>query len=466
MKTLLKYIFYIYLIPTWVMAQEQEVEKETPPPGGEPKGFTLPEKEVFNLENGMTGVMVPWGSIPKATIQIVIKTGNINEGPDEVWLSDLVGDLMQEGSTNRSGNEIADQIASMGGDLFIGVGNHSTTITASVLYEFVPDAIELMGDVLMNPAFPEEELSRLINDRKRQLSVSKTQPQSQATEQFYASIYPDHSYGRIYPTDEMLDSYTLDKIKSFYDANFGARRTTVYVAGKFDSKATKSAIQNNFGSWREGAEANYPLATPALSDNIQMIDRPDAPQSTIMIGLPVADPSNPDYQALDITNSLLGGSFGSRITSNIREDKGYTYSPYSTISDRYKSAVWFEMADVTTDVTGPALREITKEIYKLQEEPPSEEELDGIKNYEAGIYVLQNSTPGGIIGQLSYLDIYDLPESFLTDKVKNIYAVTPEQVSELVKKYIRPEDMKLVIVGDKKKIEEQIKEYEKEFEGN
>ncbi|SNT27114.1 Predicted Zn-dependent peptidase [Ekhidna lutea] len=459
MKTIFKYIFYIYLIPAMSLAQE----KETPPPGGEPKGFTLPAKETFSLENGLKGVMVSWGSIPKATIQIVVKTGNINEGPEQVWLSDLVGDLMQEGSLNRTGNEVADEIASMGGDLSIGVGQHTTTLTASVLYEYVPDAIELMADVLTNPAFPEEELGRLINDQKRQLSVSMTQPQPQAMAQFYASIYPDHAYGRIFPTDEMLDSYTIDDVKSFYNENFGAKRTTVYVAGKFDAEAAKGAIEKSLSGWIEGEEANYPIAEPQLSDNIQMIDRPDAPQSTIMIGLPVADPSNPDYIALDITNSLLGGSFGSRITSNIREDKGYTYSPYSTISDKYKSAVWYEMADVTTDVTGPALREITKEVFKLQDEPPSKEELDGIKNYEAGIYVLQNSTPGGIIGQLSYLDIYDLPESFLTDKVKNIYAVTPEQVSELVKKYIRPEDMKLVIVGDKEKIEEQINEYEKEF---
>ncbi len=462
MKLTLKYILFICLIPVLGIAQE----KETPPSGGEPKGFTLPEKEVFTLDNGLTGVMVQWGSIPKATIQVVIKTGNINEGADEVWLSDLVGDLMQEGSMNRTGNEIADQIAGMGGDLSIGVGQHSTTLTVSVLYEYASKAIELMADVLMNPAFPEEELERLINDRKRQLSVSMTRPQSQARSQFFSSIYPDHPYGRIFPTDEMLNSYDLSKIKDFYAANYGAKRTTVYVAGKFDEGVVQKAIEDNFSGWVAGPEVNYPLAEPQLSDNIQMIDRPDAPQSTIMIGLPVADPSSPDYQALDITNSLLGGSFGSRITSNIREDKGYTYSPFSTISDRYKSAVWFEMADVTTDVTGPALREITKEIYKLQKEPPSEEELDGIKNYEAGIYVLQNSTPGGIIGQLSYLDIYDLPESFLTDKVKNIYAVTPEQVSELVSKYIRPEDMKLVIVGDKSKIEEQIKEYEKEFGGN
>ncbi|GAB4250892.1 MAG: pitrilysin family protein [Ekhidna sp.] len=460
-----KFKLYTLLLAILSMAVNAQ-EKEIPPLGGTPKGFTLPSKETFQLENGLSGVLVPWGSIPKATIQIVVKTGNINEAPDEVWLCDVLADLMEEGSTSTDGNAIADALAGMGGDLNIGVGNHTTTINVSVLYEYVPEAIKIMGDVLMNPAFPEEELERLVNDRKRQLSINRTQPQPQAYEKFFASIYPDHPYGRYFPTDEMLDSYTVEKIKAFYDKNFGAKRTTVYVAGKFNNSAAKAAIQNVFKDWRPGEEANYPIAQPQTESAIQMIDRPDAPQSTLIVGLPVVDPSHPDYIALSVTDALLGGSFGSRITSNIREDKGYTYSPSSTISDRYKSSLWFEVADVTTDVTGPALREITKEIYKLQKEAPSEEELDGIKNYQAGIYVLQNSTRGGIINQLSYLNTYDLPESFLTDQVKNIYSVTPGQVSEMTKKYIRPEDMSMVIVGDKEKIEQQIKDYEKELENN
>ena len=461
----MKKLLYTLIVPLLsITAIAQDTQKQTPPPGGEPKGFTLPAKEVLTLDNGLEAVMVPWGSVPKATIQITIKTGNINEGPDEVWLADLVADLMQEGSASRDGNTIADEIAGMGGDLSIGVGQHTTTLSTSVLYEFVPDAIRLLGDVLLNPAFPESELERLVNDRKRQLSVSKTQPRPQAYEKFYGAIYPDHPYGRYFPTEEMLESYTVDKLKSFYESNFGAKRTTVYVAGKFNKAAASKAVAETFSGWRSGNEANYPIASAQTAKNITMIDRPDAPQSTVIVGLPAPDPSHPDYVAFDITNSLLGGSFGSRITSNIREDKGYTYSPFSTITDRYKSAIWYELADVTTDVTGPALREITKEIYKLQDEPPTKEELDGIKNYEAGIYVLQNSTPDGIIGQLSYLDTYDLPETYLTEKVKRIYEVTPEQVSELTKKYIRPEDMTIIIVGDKNKIEAQIDEYEKEIE--
>ena len=180
--------------------------------------------------------------------------------------------------------------------------------------------------------------------------------------------------------------------------------------------------------------------------------------STIFYGLPVPDPSHPDYLALDVTNSILGGSFASRITSNIREDKGYTYSPTSIMAANYKSGLWYERADVTTEHTGASLAEIKKEIGRLQQEPPTQEELDGIINYESGIFVLQNSSPNGIIGQMIFLDTHDLDESFLTNKVANMHAVTPGQVSELTRKYIRPEDMILIVVGDKKKIESQLEQ--------
>ena len=122
----------------------------------------------------------------------------------------------------------------------------------------------------------------------------------------------------------------------------------------------------------------------------------------------------------------------------------------------YKSSVWYEQADVTTSETGPSLREITKEIYRLQDAPPTQKELEGIQNYQAGIFVLQNSTPGGIISQMVNMDIHNLDDSFLTNYVKNIYAVTPDQVQAITNKYIKPEDMTIVMVGDKKTIDEQI----------
>ncbi|MEM7380180.1 MAG: pitrilysin family protein [Bacteroidota bacterium] len=454
MKKILISAVALVLMVFPLMAQE----KETPPDGGTPKNFNLPEKEIINFDNGLKLIMVPYGSIPKASIRINIKTGNINETEEQVWLADLLADLLEEGSTTKSAKQIADEMAGMGGNLNISVGVHNSSISSSVLYEFAPKAIELMSDVLKNPKWPAEEMERLKSDMKRDLSVRLSRPRSQAFRDFYAEIYPDHPYGRVYPTEEQIDSYSVDDIKNFYETNFGALRTTVYVAGNFDPSEVKNTVERILGDWREGSPSAYEVAQPVTANMVKIIDRPGAPQSTIYYGMPVADPSHEDFIALDVTNSILGGSFASRITSNIREDKGYTYSPRSVLAENYKTGIWYEMADVTTEHTGASLAEIKKEIEKLQNEPPSQEELDGIINYESGIYVLQNSTPNGIIRQLIFLDTHDLPDDFLKNKVKNMHAVTPRMVSEMTKRYIQPEKMTLIVVGDKAKIESQIQE--------
>lgn len=452
----MKNSIYIILIALF-FAVPAIAQKEQPPKGGEPKGFTLPDKEVVSFNNGMKLIMVPYGSIPKATISITLKTGNINETKDQVWLADLLGDMMKVGTV--AGYSVKDKLAGMGGNLDISVGPHNTSLSTDVLAEFAPEALKILADVLKNPKLPQSELERLKNSRKRDLTVALSTPGAQAGKAFFAEIYPDHPYGRMYPTVGQLDAYTLKDVQTFYNTNFGAQRTTVYVVGQFNAAKVKEVVKNELGNWRKGPKADYPIATPQSTGTMKIIDRPGAPQSTIYYGLPVADPSNQDYIALDLMNSLLGGSFGSRITSNIREDKGYTYSPRSDLSTNYKTGLWYEAADVTTEFTGASINEIKKEIVRLQSEAPAKAELEGMKNYKSGIYVLQNSTPYGIIGQLNFLNVHNLDESFLVNYVKNINAVTPQQVQEMAKKYIVPGKMTLVIVGDKEKIKDQVKEF-------
>jgi zinc protease len=451
----------ILLIMLFIAVALQAQPQQGPPSGGTPKDFKLPEKKVSALSNGLSSTLVQYGSIPKVNISVIVKAGNIHEGPNEVWLADLTGNMMREGgTTSMNYKTIAKKVAAMGGEVNVSVGPDQTTISGSVLSEFASDLTKILADIVINPAFPESELERLRNDLKRNLAVQKTIPQSLATEKFRSILYKDHPYGRYFPTEAMLSSYTVSMVRGFYDKNFGARRTVVYVVGKFNEADVKKSIEYAFGKWKEGPEVNYPQATPVKTSAVAIIDRPNAPQTTIILGQPTLDPSKPDYLPLRVTNSLLGGSFGSRITANIREDKGYTYSPFSTINNGYRSAIWYEQADVTSEFTGASLQEISKEIKKLQDEPLSAEELKGIQNYEAGIFVLQNSTPNGIIGQLNFLDLHGLPESYLTDRVKNIYKVTPEKVQQLAKDHFKYEDMTLVLVGDKKQIEKQIKEHE------
>ena len=433
-------------------------QKETPPEGTAPKDFILPKKEVITLENGLKLVMIPYGSIPKSTIRVSIETGNIHEKDNEVWLSDLMADLLQEGSTNFNSKQIANKMAGMGGNLNVGVSPHHTSFNCSVLYEFTPEALNLIADVIQNPSWPESEVERLKNNMKRDLNVRLSRPQAQASRDFFAHLYPEHPYGKVYPEEQNIDNFTIDDIKNYYKDNIGAKRTTVYVAGSFNRAKVIESVKKSFANMIAGPEPNYPQAEPNREAITKIIDRPQAPQSTIFYGLPVVDPSHEDHLALSITNSLLGGSFGSRITSNIREDKGYTYSPRSTINNNYKTSLWYEVADVTTKHTGASIQEINKEIKKLQNEAPTEEELNGIKNYESGIFVLRNSTPSGIINQLEFIQMHDLEDSYLTDRVKNIHAVSPQKVQEMTKKYINPDKMTLVIVGDKSKVQNQVEE--------
>ena len=436
-------------------------DKQLPPEGGTPKNFALPDKTSFALDNGLQVTLVPFGEVPKVTIRVVVRSGNINEG-ENTWLADLSGDFLLEGTSSRSADDIAREAASMGGEVNVSVGEDLTSINGEALSEFAPDMAKLVADVAMNPAFPEAELARLKKDRLRQLSVARTQPQQMATAAFRKAMYPDHPYGNLFPTDEQLEAYTIDDAKAFYAENFGAQRSHVYVAGKFDKAAIRSAIEAAFGDWARGPDVYTNVPTPIDGKVVvDVVDRPGAVQSNLYLGIPVVAPGHDDYIAMQVSNTLLGGFFSSRITRNIREDKGYTYSPFSMLSTRYRDAYWAQVAAVTTNVTGPALQEIMKEVDELQKNPPPEDELQGVKNYASGVFVLQNSTRGGIISQLSNLELHELPDEYLTNWVSKVHALTPEQISATAAKYLRKDDMTLVVVGDRSQISEQVADFMK-----
>jgi zinc protease len=435
-------------------------QKQPPPEPGKPKGFSVPAPRKLRLENGLAVTLVEYGTLPKVTVRLAVRAGNIDEKADQVWLADLMGDLLSQGTGSKTATQIAEEAARMGGSLDVNVGEDRTEIGGDVLSEFGPEMAELIADVAMHPKFPESELARLKADRLRRLSIAKSQPQQIAAERFRALLYPDHPYGRLFPTEDMLKGFTIAQVRAFYDANFGAARSHVYVAGRFDEKAMEAAIRKAFAGWKSGPELAVNAPKPSREHRLDTVDRPGAVQSTIYLGMPVADPSSPDWVALSVMDALLGGSFGSRITSNIREQKGYTYSPFSQVSTHYRDAYWLESADVTTKDTGASLKEILAEIKRLQSEPPTETEVKGIQNYLAGTFVLRNSSRAGIIGQLEFVDLHGLPDDYLNTYVSRVYSVTPAQIQQMAARYIQPEKATIVIVGDTKVIADQVKPYE------
>ena len=448
-----------YLLIAFLIAPALLAEKQSPPPAATPKPFTLPAVTRFELPNGLKVRMVQYGSIPKVGISLVTQTGNADEAASEVWLADLVGDMLQQGTTTRSAEDLARQFAEMGGPLTVTVNDNQTRLTSHVFSASGPQAVATIADVIRNPRLPESEVARLKANWIRNLSIQRSQQQQLANEKFWNVLYPDQPYGRYFPTEEMLKGYAVDQVRNFYDRNFGAARSAIYVVGRFDQAAMERAIRQSFADWRRGNPPSEIKVAAAGGRKVYLVDRPGAVQSTVMIGLPTIDPSSADYVPLLVTDSLLGGSFGSRITSNIREQKGYTYSPFSTVNIRLHAGTWFEQADVTTNVTGPSIKEIFGEIDRLRGEAPPADELRGIQNNLAGIFVLQNSSRAGIINQLAFLDLYGLPEDYLRNFVQRVFAVTPAEVQRIARQYLDPSKMAIVVVGDKKTISEQILPY-------
>lgn len=435
-------------------------EKETPPAGTAPKPFRLPATEDFTLTNGLRVTLVPYGVVPKTVVRAFVEAGGVNEAANQVWLSRLTARMLKEGTTTRTSSQLAQEAARMGGQLEVQSGAEFTSAGGTVLTEFGSSFVGLVADMLENASLPAAELPRLKADLIRQLAVEKAEPNALARERFLQVLFPNHPYGRLYPTSAGLQALRIEDVQNFYSQQFGASRTHLYVAGKLDP-GLRSAVENAFRSWTKGQSATVAAAEPVKARSVALIDRPGAAQSTIYLGLPVANPQSPDYVMLDVMDSLLGSSFGSRITANIREQKGYTYSPFSQIGTRKNLAYWVEAADVTTAVTGPSLKEIFYEVDRLRKEPPPAAELAGIQSYLAGLFVLKNTvSPSAIINQLHFVDAQGLDRSFLSTYVQKVVAVKPQDIQRVAETYLVPSKMTIVVVGDQAKIAEQVKPYQ------
>jgi predicted Zn-dependent peptidase len=434
-------------------------QKEAPPAPGTPRDFRVPPRRTFALPNGMQVTLARYGVVPKVAVNLTLQSGGIDEAANEVELAGLTADMLVEGTTTRSAADISRLSADMGGGLTAGAGDNQVNIGGEVLSESAERYLALLADVVLHPRFAAEDVERLRANRIRDNAIALSTPGQITRSKFRQMIFGDHPYGRVFAPESMLNGYTSAKVREFYGRNYGARRAHLYVTGVFDQAKVERAIRTAFAGWTAGPAPTIRPPTPVNHRQLELVDRPDAVQSSIRVGLPVADPTSPDWVRLNVTDALLGGAFGSRITSNIRENKGYTYSPFSFVGPWPGTGLWVEVADVTTNVTGPSLKEIFYEVDRLRTEAPPEAELRGIKNNMVGLFTIQNSSRGGLMGQLQFVDQYGLGDAYLSGYVKNVMEVSPEQVQQTAQKYLDPNRMTITVVGDKKTVEPQLEPY-------
>ncbi len=442
------------LIATPVAATAQSYPPQ--PPVGTPKPFTVPASETYRLPNGMQVTLIPYGIVPKTTVSLRVYAGGLNAG-EKTWLPLFTAQMLREGAGGRTGAQIAEAAAAMGGNLGVGADAHETQFGLSMLSEHAADGIRLIADVARRPTFPTSEVERIRQNLLRNLAVSKSQPDSAADAALATAYYGTaHPYGRLFPTEAQLRGYSLDELRRFHTENFGAKRARLYVAGRFDSAAVKAAINQAFADWQPGPERLSLPAKPQPGPRLILVDRPGAPQSTIRVAYAAPVAGGAGDLPFRVTNALLGGSFTSRITRNIREQKGYTYSPYSGVTFNPGEALWAFEADVTTEVTGASLKEVFGEMRRLQTEAPEEEEAAGMRTWMAGTFVLQNASPGGLIGSLANRDFHGLPANWLQTYIPSVLGVQAADMRRLATEQLPLEKATVVVVGDLAKVRPQL----------
>lgn len=432
---------------------------ETAPVPGPTPPFELPATTNFTLPDGLKVTLVPYGAVPKTNVSLAVRVGNVDEKADQTGLADLMGKLLLQGTKTRSAVQVAETAAKLGGPLTVNVRADESSLDIECLGDSTAEAIRLVAEVARTPAFPAAELARLKGDLLREVAIERSQPQPLADESYARAIYGNHPYGRVLPVAAQVEKFTLEQARQLWASHAGADRAHLYVVGRFDPAAVRAAIEQAFGGWAKAKAAARPRPAPRGGKRVFLVDRPGAIQSTVRLGLPVVPPTSPDYIPLVVTDAMLGGSFGSRITANIREKHGYTYSPRSTLATHPGAGTWTQSADITTKDTAAALREVVNEVDRMRSEPPGAEELTGVQKYVAGTFVLRNSSRAGIIAQLRFVNLYGLPADWLRTYVQRVEALTPADITRMAKKYLDPSRMTLVVVGDRKVIEESLKQF-------
>lgn len=420
------------------------------------KPFELPKMDSYQLANGMRVTLIPYGQVPQTTISLRSFVGDLDAGGTP-WLAAITADLLKEGAGGRDGPELAEADSAMGGNLATAADANSTTVGTTVLSDRAAEAIALVADIARRPTFAADDFARIKTNRGRALAQAMADPTTIADALLLKQIFRDHPYGSPLPTSAQLEAIDLAKVRAFHAANFGARRSHLYIVGRFDPVAVRAAVEQAFGNWAAGPERKRLEATVAAGPRVLLADRPGAEQTTLRLSFPAPAVGSADEMRMGAMDALLGGSFNSRITRNIREDKGYTYSPYSSILAQPQQSAWIWRADVTPAVTGASLSEVFKEVKALQAAAPGNEEAEGMKTYRATYVMFRSTSAELLINQLRRAETLGLPADYFTHFVTRAMAVKPEEMKAIAAKTLPLDRMTLLVVGDAKTVEPQLR---------
>jgi zinc protease len=434
------------------------LDRTKPPALGTSSKFNLPPVATGKLANGVGLQVVEHHALPLVHVTLVIEGGSRLEA-NQPGLAGFTARMLTEGAGTRDANALQGELAFLGAQLNTGVNAEQFTVQLNVAKRQLGEALDLMADVVLHPTFRSENVKQQRDLRLQSILQRRDQPNQVAALAFNQLVFPEgHPYHNAADGDS-ASTVTLDsaRVRSFYDRTFVPERARFIVVGDVTEPEMRAQLASRFGAWKKNGDAIAlpkvavkPVANEAVK--VYLVDKPGAAQSVIQLGSPGADRLGPDYAAITVMNTILGASFSSRLNTNLRETKGYTYGISSRFAWSPVPGAFTVASQVRTNVTDSSLVEIFKELRAIRDAPVDAKELERAKAYVALAVPGQFETNASIAGQITNLDSYGLPLSSVNDFVARVNAVTAADVQRVARQYIPAGTATLVVVGDLAKV--------------
>ena len=441
----------------------QKPDRAKPPGIGPAPSLKLPAIQKQKLANGLSLWIVEHHEVPLVQVNLIVRSGSAADPLGKFGVGSLTAAMLDEGAGSRSALDLADALEFLGANLSTMSTFDYSAVRLSVPVSKLSDALPLMADVSLRPTFPVAELDRLRKERLTNLLQARDNPAALVQIAFPRILYGQtHRYGTTANgLPPAIEAMTVADLQSFYRAHYRPENATLIVVGDVTPATIAPALEKAFGAWKSDGlaplVAEVPNAPQLKTRQVYIVDKPEAAQSQIRIGWIGVPRSTPDYAALQVLNTIFGGSFTSRLNQNLREKNGYAYGASSVFDTRLSAGPFLAAANVQTDKTGEAVKEFFNELNAILT-PIPQDELDKSKNYVALGFPAEFETTGDLAQKLEELVVYRLPDDTFTNFVSAVTKVTAADLQRLAARYIQPDKMAVVVVGDRRVIEGPIRQ--------
>jgi zinc protease len=424
---------------------------------GPERPVAWPKRTVRTLSNGMQVVLAESRGFPKISVQLFFRSGNAVVAHSNPGIAGMTATVVRTGTASRTSRQIEEDLRRMGADLGSHAGADTSAISVSGLAEFSRQLLELMADLAQNASFPEDEFERERRQRFEELRIERTTPGFLANERFRRVLFGEHPYAIIAPSEEHVASYRREQLADYYQKHYVPSGSLLAIVGDFAADAMLDEVEKIFGAWKAPAADTVAFPAPPRHSGrkVHVVHLPGTVQTQIVLGNLGITRRDPDWYRVVLANSIYGGAFHSRLVLNIREQKGYTYSPRSGNNALREYGYFTVHAAVRNDVVAATLAEIFYEMDRMRSLPVTTEELESARNYLSGVFSLGVATQDGVLGQLSNVYLERLAEDYLETYRARIHELTAADILAAARRHFDSKNSEIVVVGDRDQVFEQ-----------